>query len=251
MEIIDDGWLTNIFGYPVFRIDVSAPDEPTSQIAGLIKRHASERPTSFYYAKVDTKHIEVVRQLGSAGLYVVDVNVTFSIDVKVPSSGSVPGETAALSIREVEDVDHDAVLKIAGTCFRYSRFHLDPLVPLAVANRIKRDWIESYIKKRRGERLFAALKNNMPVGFLAVIESSTNGRPGYTIDLIGVAPDSQGQGIGRALTLFFIDHYQERATHLRVGTQAANIPSMRLYQKLGFFVSQTQYVMHGHFGAGA
>src|SRR5205814_1860583 len=104
------------------------PDEPTSQIAGLIKHHASERPTSFYYAKVDTKQIEIVRQLGSAGLYVVDVNVTFSIDVKAPSSGSVPGETAALSIREAEDVDHDAVLEIAGTCFRYSRFHLDPLV---------------------------------------------------------------------------------------------------------------------------
>jgi ribosomal protein S18 acetylase RimI-like enzyme len=248
MEIIDDGWLTNIFGYPVFRIDVSAPDEPTSQIAGLIKRHASERPTSFYYAKVDTKQIEVVRQLGSAGLYVVDVNVTFSIDVKVPASIFALADPAGLSIREVEPADHHAVLNIAGTCFRYSRFHLDPLVPPVIANRIKREWIHSYIEKKRGEQLFAALEADVPVGFLAVIASRTNGRPGYTIDLIGVAPEYQGQGIGRALTAFFIDHYNERAEYLQVGTQAANIASMRLYQKLGFYISQTQYVMHGHFG---
>jgi len=149
-------------------------------------------------------------------------------------------------IREIELADHEETLRIAGSCFQYSRFHLDPLVSLPVANQIKHDWILNYIRQQRGERLFVALMGEKPVGFLAVIAAEMNRERTYTIDLIGVSGDFQKRGIGQALTAFFIQHYGERSDRLQVGTQAANIPSMRLYQKLGFQISQTQYVMHGH-----
>jgi ribosomal protein S18 acetylase RimI-like enzyme len=137
-------------------------------------------------------------------------------------------------------------LEIARSCFRYSRFHLD-LVSPSIANQIKHDWIQNYIRHQRGERLFVALLGGRPAGFLAVIATEMDNRRVCTIDLIGVSRNFQRRGIGQALTAFFIRHYRERAECLQVGTQAANIPSMRLYQKLGFYISQTQYVMHGHF----
>jgi hypothetical protein len=33
-----------------------------------------------------------------------------------------------------------------------------------------------------------------------------------------------------------------------VGTQAANIPSLRLYESFGFRVCETAYVLHAHVG---
>ena len=39
---------------------------------------------------------------------------------------------------------------------------------------------------------------------------------------------------------------QRRPRGLRVGTQAANTPSVRLYESLGFRLSQAQFVLHHH-----
>lgn len=48
------------------------------------------------------------------------------------------------------------------------------------------------------------------------------------------------------LVTAFVDHYKKTCTRLLVGTQAANIPSMRLYEELGFSVVQTKCVFHMH-----
>lgn len=250
MQIVEDAWLTEIFGCAVFRIDVCAQNAPRGvapfAIADAIKDRVAAHTRAFCYAKVDTDQISSVRELSAAGLYVVDVNVTLSIDTRV-NGGARPG-TPAIAIREIQPSDYEATLATAASCFRYSRFHLDPQVSASIANLIKREWIQNYILRKRGEQLFVALKDDRPVGFLAAIASNVKDARAYSIDLIGVADEHQGQGVGLALTSFFINRYRDDCNLLQVGTQAANIPSLRLYQKLGFYVSRTQYVLHGHFG---
>jgi len=250
MQIREDRWLTTIFEYPVFSIHSEQMPEraaETSRPHEVIKDHAGGRTSAMYYAKVDANRIELVRDLSLAGLYVVDVNVTFKIDTGALWVGEGVA-TKKYEIREIVPADYEETLEIAASCFRYSRFHLDPLVPIAIANRIKREWIKNYINRSRGERLFVAMAEDHPVGFLAVINVETEGARVCVIDLIGVAPRYQGKGVGAALTAFFVRHYREKFGSLQVGTQVANTPSVRLYQKLGFFISKAQYVMHGHFG---
>ena len=212
-----------------------------AKIPSLVRRHANEQSAAFYYAKVDTDQIGIVKQLSQAGLYVVDVNVTFSLDPGVRDA--VKPSTPSCSIHEISPTQHDQVLDIAGSCFRYSRFHLDPQVPNEIADRIKRKWIQSYITGQRGERLLVAAHGDKPVGFLAVIGSEAAGRRIRTIDLIGVGTGLQRQGVGRALVAFFIDYYRA-CDYLEVGTQVANIPSIRLYTTFGFEIVRSQYVMH-------
>jgi hypothetical protein len=38
---------------------------------------------------------------------------------------------------------------------------------------------------------------------------------------------------------------------MRVGTQIANIPSLRLYERLGFTMAESAYVLHAHRGGAA
>ena len=245
MRVSEDRWLSEIFEYSVFKIE-SDPAVDTTQASQLVSNHASEQPVAMYYAKIATDQIELVRQLGKAGLYVVDVNMTFGlVDNKGPAHVSSP-RYPLWSISEINADQHEAVLAIAGSCFRYSRFHLDPLVPRKIANRIKHDWILNYVRGQRGEKLFVASANGKLAGFLAVIATESGEKSGRTIDLVGVDKTFQGQGAGQALGEFFIDYYRDRCDFLTVGTQGANVPSIRLYQKLGFSLIKSEYVMHMH-----
>src|SRR5207245_6285404 len=101
MQIREDRWLSSIFNHSVFKIDIGSPavadDCADANICQTVRRHSSAQPAPFYYAKVDTARIGIVRQLSLAGLYVVDVNVTFGLN---PRSAETPATTAGLSIQE-------------------------------------------------------------------------------------------------------------------------------------------------------
>ena len=248
MKIQEDKWLSDIFGHPVFKIAAAREAATSKPNASVMReelaRHTQAQTAAMYYTKVDAREVEIVQALGASGLYVVDVNVVFGnkADAFVESGA----ESLELSVAEIRPEEHEEVLYIAENSFRYSRFHLDPGVSLEIANRIKRDWIANYIRGHRGDHLFAASLDGRAVGFLAAIRSETEYGRTATIDLVGVHPDFQKRGIGSALTAAFIDYYRDSCDWLQVGTQVANIPSMKLYQRMGFYISGAQYVMHMH-----
>jgi GNAT superfamily N-acetyltransferase len=212
MTIHADSWLTEVIGRPVFKVSAAADD---TEFRARLRAHASEQRSAFYYAKVDTARIEIVRMLGAAGGYVVDVNVTFAWTGSTPLRPPIDG----VVVRECSADDAPAVLDIAEKSFRYTRFHLDPLFTHDVADRIKREWVGSYAAKRRRTAV---------------------------IDLIAVDAGSQKRRIGEALVRAFIDHYGRDYESLQVGSQVANVPSARLYEKLGFSLSRSEYVIHLH-----
>jgi ribosomal protein S18 acetylase RimI-like enzyme len=243
VKVEPDAWLANIFGYPVFKVsfvaeekNVSA-DEFTKVISGQ---------TAFLYAKIPTTRIDQVRALTAAGFNVIDVNVAFE---RAPASRD-DGAKRILTVREIRADEHTAVLKIAETSFVYSRFHLDPQIPNRLANAVKRAWIESYCNKERGECLLVAQVKGKPAGFLAVLRATINGESVRVIDLIAVDKSYQNHGVGSALIDFIIHDPVLDYDRLRVGTQAANIPSLQFYEKLGFRIVKTTFVAHAHFRNG-
>ncbi len=250
MEILEDFWLSAIFGHSVFKIALYGADAPlkvdATIIGDQITQHMHRQTRGSYYTKIDPARIDLVNHLSSMGFYVVDVNVTFGLDRETPLLSVSPKLGTRCQIGEVRAGQHQAVLEIARSCFHFSRFHLDPLIPTEIANQIKHDWILNYLLDKRGEHLWIATVDDQPVGFLAVIAGDDVGRRYRAIDLIGVAPTYQGQGIGQALTAFFIDFYRKQSDFLQVGTQIANLASMRLYSKFGFSLVKSVYVMHLH-----
>jgi ribosomal protein S18 acetylase RimI-like enzyme len=150
-------------------------------------------------------------------------------------------------VRAAGPADFDQVVQIAGSAFKYSRFHLDPLVSKTLADNIKRSWMESYRRGTRGSGCLVATLEDVVVGFLAIVET-TGEHAARIIDLIGVDPSAQGRGVGRALVDTFIREASGQATRLEVGTQVANAPSVRLYENCGFRFAGAAYTLHGHFG---
>jgi ribosomal protein S18 acetylase RimI-like enzyme len=225
LSVRRDTWLSDVLGFAVYSTDAES---------GV----PEEGKRSLTYAKVDVGDTESVARLTSTGFAVIDVNVTFAY-----GNGSAPSVPSDVELARPEH--GEALIDIAGRCFRVSRFHLDPLLPDELANRVKREWVRSYVEGRRGIELLAAIADGSPVGFLAVLESGD----ARIIDLVGVAPEAQGRGIGRALVTAFVARHAAPGRDLRVGTQVANVPSIRLYEGLGFSLAGAAYVLHLHRGA--
>ena len=243
MKSEPDPWLAAIFGRPVFRISILDADDPECLLSLAQHEPNFSATSAFGYTKIPTQRTDQLWALTRLGFAIVDVNVIFERNV-------LPGPDwptdAGTIVRAIQPPEHATVQEIAASCFVYSRFHLDPQIPSHIADRIKRDWVGAYVRRQRGERLWVAVREGNPVGFLAELRTMTGGHAVGVIDLMGVARNHQGHGIARSLIDCFIRNTVREVSRLRVGTQAANVPSIRLYEKCGFRVIETLYVLHAH-----
>jgi dTDP-4-amino-4,6-dideoxy-D-galactose acyltransferase len=250
LRIEKDGWLSDVLGVSSWKMLGVAATVPSAEIKlGLLDRAA--QGAAFFSAKIPTRDVAAVTNATRAGLSVVDVNVTFDWkDVAKDDSGSGACGDGNF-ITETASVDDAAAIEaIAGHCFAFSRFHLDPVIGLERANEVKRQWARNACRGR-ASAVYVARRQDTVTGFLAVLESRSDTGTDAVIDLVGVDAGHQGQGAGRALSRMFVDQWRGRADRLRVGTQISNIPAMRLYESIGFRAAETAYVLHAHVKNGA
>jgi ribosomal protein S18 acetylase RimI-like enzyme len=223
IALTPDQWLSDMMERPVHRVAL---------VPGTSRTLPS--PRGFYYARVPTEDIPSVVQLGDLGFRIVDTSIT--LERKCVSEGG-----AEATVRAAAPGDRDAVTMIARTAFRYSRFHLDPLIPKILADHIKAGWADNYFAGTRGDHMLVAQSDGQIAGFLQLIHASDSA---LVIDLIAVTDRARGRGLARAM----IGAAQRlaRGACVRVGTQIANLASLRLYESLGFRAVTSNYVMHLH-----
>ena len=224
-----DDWLSRVTGMACFSMAAPAPGELASFAPG--------KGAAFFFTKVPVADVAMLHAHARLGLRVVDVNLVLE-----RTGHGFPGAAEASGVRVASPQEAADAAAIAGRCFRQSRFHLDPDVPAGMADTIKREWVRSYARGERGSELLVAAGPSGPAGFLAVLEQAD----AVCIDLVGVDSSAQGKGIGRRLVEEFARRWAPRAGRLRVGTQAANTASLRLYEGCGFRMAQASYVMHAH-----
>jgi ribosomal protein S18 acetylase RimI-like enzyme len=211
--------------------------DPTSIAPAALREHAAGRERATYQAKLPASDVEALGRLEQAGMRVVNTSVT--LGSKPVGIGEEDGR-----VRLADQARDGALLTVAERSFSHTRFHLDPDVPAAVANRIKRDWVGSCLSGERGDELLVAPADGEPAGFLAVLRTDDV----RVIDLIAVDPGSRGRGLGRALVKRFMRDSAGACRRVQVGTQAANTGAIRFYERLGYVVDATGYDLHMHVG---
>ena len=223
--LIADAWLSGLLDRPAYHLGAGA--DPATPVAA----------PAFVDAKVPTGDIARVQQLINAGFRLVDTNVRLD---RAP--GALKAAAVEAHIRPAEPRDAEGVKAIAADSFRFDRFHADPQIPNATADRIKAAWAGNFFSGARGDRMVVAADGASILGFLQIID-----QPEYSvIDLIAVAASAQGRGLATAMIAHAIAN--GRAVAWRVGTQIANVPSLRLYERMGFLVTESQYVFHRQIG---
>lgn len=220
----DDAWLSALLERPALRVVPRSNTEATL-------------PEGMFFAtvKLPAEAVATASRLADVGFRVVDTALTFAV-----AASAIPADHGA-ELRMAAPSDRAAVAVIARDGFRFSRFHLDPHIPTSVAGRIKGAWADNFFAGRRGDAMIVASDEGVVVGFLQLLRPA-NDR--LVIDLIAVKAGSRGRGLARAM----IGHAARTMStaQLVVGTQAANVPSVRLYEGLGFRLTGAQLVLHHH-----
>jgi|GEM_PF-2257807 len=189
-----------------------------------------EMPQGFIYAKVPLENTHDVNFLIQKGFKAVEVLVQFEQNKLFPYKPQ-----AEFQIEVCSGEDKNDIVKIAETAFKFSRFSRDEEIVELTANQIKADWVANYFEGQRGDKMIVAREGEKVVGFLLLINKST-------IDLIAVADTHKGRGIALSL----IGYANQNIGLLNAGTQLINKPSVNLYEKSGFTIKQSHYILHRH-----
>jgi ribosomal protein S18 acetylase RimI-like enzyme len=234
--LVEDEWLASLFKRKVYRLKVERDliEAPASVLRDL--RETLRQGKVFCYAKVGTGDLSGIHFLESLRFNLIEANVTLKKKTGMPA-----GPAQELDVRFAHDQDREGVKGLAARNFIYSRFHMDPLISLDLANEVKACWAENFFFKKRGDSMVVAYTGSSLAGFLQLLFSGQD----LVIDLIAVEEKFRRMGIAGAMVRF-------AETALRgfeataVGTQIANVPSLRLYEGLGFRVSSSAYTFHYH-----
>ncbi len=230
--VTDDPWLGALIGYRSLRLTLHDADRRPDDILDAIGAGRC-----FAYCKVPVTAGGRTQLLARCGFDLVDTAVTF----ERAGPGRDAGTPALL--RFVRPEDADAVAAVAGAAFRWSRFHQDPAIAPAVADRIKAAWAGNFFSGRRGTHMVVAEIDRRVAGFLQLIRADG----ALVIDLIGLADAARGAGIGTAM-IAFAERRIEAWETLRVGTQLANMRAVRFYEGLGMRMVDAAHNMHWHQG---
>jgi len=221
LGLSEDHWLSEQIGKPVFRLSGEPPEI---------------LPAGFIYSKLPTGDLPLLGRLQNLGFQLIDTAVTFESPIPLP----IPG-TLGPQFRMAKPGDEADVVRIARESFILDRFHADPAIPNEVADRVKEAWVGNYFSGKRGDWLVIADAGGKPAGFLLLLDSDGK----LVIDLIAVAKAHRGSGLARGMIAFAASTLTQFYTML-VATQIANIPSMRLYEGIGFRLVGAQYILHSH-----
>lgn len=232
-----DSFLAEILHYPAYRVVF----EDDMNIGGVDEwqevQHMAKREGAFVYAKTDVTHLSQAHALEARGFRLIDTNVVLT--KPLTSSQFTPTDSL---IRPATYLDEGAVAHIARTSFMWTRFHMDHSFPQGTGARVKEAWVRNYFRGKRGTFMLVAERNGKIAGFV-LLDKRRGGE--LIVDLIAVDVPFRRQGIASQL-LKTIEQTVRGFTRLVAGTQLANIPSLQLYEKSGFRITEAYYVWHYH-----
>jgi ribosomal protein S18 acetylase RimI-like enzyme len=234
-----DLWLTETFGYEVFHLIID------DNIFVRLQDYESEEHQVMYsalkknvmiYCKIKPISVACTGLLFDCGFKLIDTNLTMRKKVDDHFKNRDFD-----NIRFATMEDEEQVAELARTSFSFSRFHLDPHVCTEDANNLKAEWARNFFRGKRGDAMVVAMEKNVVVAFLQLFYFGSE----LVIDLIAVDASQRCKSIAKNIIMYAANQCKPFQS-MRVGTQIANIPSIRLYEALGFKVDSFDHIFHYH-----
>jgi ribosomal protein S18 acetylase RimI-like enzyme len=232
-RLVEDAWLADRLGKPAFHLegDVTALATQGHPLSGRLAL-----APIFADVKLPVGDIAGINAVAGLGFSLIDTNLRFTM-LREKAPGGTPR-----NVRPATPDMADGIAQIAHDSFVFDRFHRDPAIPKGTASKIKRDWAQNFFSGRRGEWMIAACEGDAPIGFLQLLRTPDDD---LVIDLIAIDAKHRGRGHALAMISYAVTHCAVSGEVI-VGTQVSNVPSVRLYEKLGFRMAEAKYVFHHH-----
>jgi len=237
MKIQKDDFLSSIINKNSYRLVVDSQLEKSVEKIKTQLYSYLKMKNVFIYVKCQSKDLHLFCLLQQFGFKLADVNVVFEKCIEDNCNSFFN------SIRFAELDDQKDIIELAKYSFKYSRFHMDSKILPDHANLLKSEWANNYFLGKRGDSMIVGTYKNKIYGFLLLLVDKEHAV--ITIDLIAVNSNFRKKNFAREMILFAEKNFSA-LKKIRVGTQLINVPSMNLYESLGFKVCNSYFVLHYH-----
>ena len=174
----------------------------------------------------------------------VDIRMTFHRPIPALDASPRSAPRSAYTIRPACRADVPQLKAIASTSYVFSRYFFDRRFPNSICEKFYANWIEKSVRGFSDVVLVAASEKKV----LGYISCSMRAGSKATIDLVSVAPGSEGAGVGKALVRASLDWANAHgAATMEVVTQGRNYAAQRLYQSCGFKTLKLELWYHKWF----
>lgn len=232
-------WDSDIFGFPVAQIAEMRVLLPAQARADLATFQAWLEQESIQLASCRLAHDQLNESmlLEQAGFRFVEM-------VLHPHLADLQGFPCApqgLRVELAGSTDLPAIEEIAAQAFGHERFHADPRLDSALADRRYLVWVRNS-HGHPSQRLYKIRDGADLIAFF-VTEAQPDGLCYW--HLTAISPAFQGRGYGKRVWREML-HFHQREGMARIGTTIAarNTPVLNLYASLGFRFRPPEMTLH-------
>ena len=244
------GWDSGVLGLRAGRVallelsqELRSSRAPTLKAAralgAALAGAARASGTRHVSARLDARDIVLIQALEEQGFRLVDAILKFSLDLRLP-----PPPVDGVVVRDAREEDLGRLRELAAVGFVHDRFHNDPALAAAAADRLHAEWVENSVRGGYGCGVLVAESEGQPAGFFILAEDpharEALGVGIGTLVLITVAREARRRGIARALSLASVARLRDRGNRFaEVGTQLGNVAASNVYLDAGFRLMHT------------
>lgn len=233
----DNAWAAAFLGTRALRVDEESFAGPGGP-ARLVPALAAAGPGPFYAeCRIPAERTDLAPVLAGAGFRLVDTLLSFG--KRLSSGAPAPADPR---VRQAKPEDRAAVTRLSGLAFDLNHFHRDPAIPRETARAMMAGWAGNFFAGERGDAMLVAEEAGRIAGFCLVLVPEPHRA---VIDLIAVDEASRGRGLGRAM-LLAAERCRGGIREMAIGTQAVNVPAVRLYEDVGYRFTRAAHMFHLH-----
>lgn len=225
-------WDSNFFGFGIGRVTAA---RLTGDDAAACAERARAVGLRCLYFLANPGDPESWRAAIGAGFDPIDIRV--ELDRELPAAG--PGSPDCALAAES---DLRALIELARGAFTESRFFRDRRFPAGKAEELFSVWVRRGVSNADAFTVLARTSGG-PGGFVSArLAGNASGR----IELVAVAPELRGRGVGLRLLGACLDELARRgARRVSVVTQGSNAAALRLYERAEFQTRSVGLWFHG------
>jgi len=226
-------WDTEYFGLPSYMLDAERSVLQESPALGQAIPAALQG--TFSAARIDAAaDPQVFMMFYRSGFYSVDTEITLRY---VPEPSVVKPRTTGVHVEEFKKNEGLPYEKLGGV-FSFTRFHYDPNIGKARADRLWVEYIRNFQPSAEA-RLFVARCDERVAGCFTVLAKGSF----HVISFVAVLDEFKGRSVGAALVSAVVANCG--AAGLLTETQARNVSALNFYIRNGFRrIDKTSMVMH-------
>ncbi len=211
----------------------------------LIRRAIDLARSKLIIARIPLHDIRTIQALELEGGLLTDILLTFHRKLPVDSvNQTFPKHIRNVEVVEANEFHEKQIAEISKEVFTMNHFLFDPYLPREKCLELYSKWALNCLREASNINLIAKL-NGKVIGFILCKVNNIGLKCSYgIIDLIGVKREYQGMGVGSLLLHEALRRISRCAPIVYVGTQASNIPAVRMYERFGFKLVFTEATFH-------